>query len=246
MRARLLAIVALAALAEAATGADAAPAHFCQAAAADLKADPALAEAAYAVFGHPGFADGDLCIAPLQRLHYADADVLISGDQAPGEACDGCTIKLSATVLQRAAGRLRQVWTFPAFAESASKGGPGKITAVTLGADDGIAIETAWATQGYSGRALELYAFRRGLASLTGKTPVPLAGDNSGAVTDADKAVSIDSSWAIHGDALQVDYVVDKAGAKRRDHAEWKIGPSALTLTSGSVPAEMTAATGQK
>jgi hypothetical protein len=224
-----------------------APLRYCRSVAAKLKTDGALAAAARASFGQPEATDDETCLYPLQLLRYADVDVLVSQNGEPGEACHGCEASLSATVLKRVPGGYKRARSFDAFAKGGTFGAVASVTPIAIGGDDGIAIESGGLFQGYASSALDLYAFRqRGLVPLDAGAPLIIAGDNSGAETDASKTIEIESAWSLAGGELTVDYRVTDAHGKRDSRAVWSVGETALTLRSGAPPKELAKATGQE
>ena len=225
----------------------AAPLRYCRSVAATLKADADLAAAARAAFGQPEATDDETCLYPLQLLRYADVDALVSQIGEPGQACHGCEAELSATVLKRVPAGLRQMTVYAAFAKLGSNGAAGAITPIAIGGDDAIAIESGGTFQGYTASALDLYAFRRrGLVHLDPGATMLIAGDDSGAATDAGKAVAVDSAWSLVGDELTIDYRVADGRGKRDSRAVWSVGETTLTLKSGAPPKELAKAAGQE
>jgi hypothetical protein len=223
------------------------PLRYCRSVAAKLKADGDLAAAARASFGERQATDDEMCLYPLQLLRYADVDVLVSQTGEPGEACHGCEAILSATVLKRVPGGYQRARSFDAFAKGGSSGAVASVTPIAIGGDDGIAIESGGAFQGYASSALDLYAFRRqGLVALKAGAPLLIAGDNSGAETDASKTIAVDSAWSLAGGELTIDYRVTDARGKRDSRAVWSVGETTLTLKSGAPPKALAQAAGQE
>jgi hypothetical protein len=224
-----------------------APQRYCRSVAARLKADGDLAAAARAAFGEPQATDDEACLYPLQLLRYGDVDVLVSQNGEPGEACHGCEAELNATVLKRLPGGSKRVRSLEAFAKGGSSGAVASVTAIAIGGDDGIAIESGGMFQGYASSALDLYAFRpRGLVHLDAGAPLLIAGDNSGAETDASKTIEVESAWSLAGGELTIDYRVADARGKRDSRAVWSVGETTLTLKSGAPPKALAKATGQE
>jgi hypothetical protein len=221
--------------------------RYCRSVAAKLKADSDLAAAARAAFGQPEATDDETCLYPLQLLRYADVDVLVSQTGEPGEACHGCEADLSATVLKRVPGGYKRARSFDAFGKSGTFGAVASLAPIAIGGDDGMAIESGGIFQGYAYSALDLYAFRRqGLVHLDAGAPLVIAGDNTGAETDASKAIEVESAWSLAGAELTIDYRVADASGKRDSRAVWSVGETALTLKSGAPPKELARATGQE
>jgi hypothetical protein len=219
--------------------------QLCDQAAAQLKADSDLAEATRAAFGEPGSTHDETCLYPLQVLRYADVDVLVTENVAPETVCDTCEADLSATVLKRIPEGFKRVRTFEVFGKTGGLGVAGSISPISIGGDDAIAVESGGHTQGYTYRALDLYAFRRqGLVHLDTGAPVYIEGDNGGAETDQGKTISIDSAWSLAGSELVVDYRISDGGGERRNRAVWTVGETKLTLKSGGPPKEMARAVG--
>jgi hypothetical protein len=224
-----------------------APQRYCRSVAAKLKADGDLAAAARAAFGEPQATDDEACLYPLQLLRYADVDVLVSQTGEPGEACHGCEASLSATVLKRVPGGAKRLRAFASFAKSGTFGAVAAVTPIAIGGDDGMAIESGGLFQGYASSALDLYAFRRqGLVTLAAGAPLMIAGDNSGAATDASKTIEVESAWSLAGGELTIDYRVTDARGQRDSRAVWSVGETTLTLKSGAPPKELAKATGQE
>ena len=188
-------------------------------------------------FGEPQATDDETCLYPLQLLRYADVDVLVSQIGEPGEACHGCEATLSATVLKRVPGGAKRLRSFPSFAKGGTFGAVASVTAIAIGGDDGIAIESGGLFQGYASSALDLYAFRpRGLVHLDAGAPLIIEGDNSGAETDASKTITVESAWSLAGGELTIDYRVADARGKSDSRAVWSVGETTLTLKSGAPP----------
>ncbi len=224
-----------------------APLRYCRSVAAQLKADSDLAAAARAAVGQPEATDDEACLYPLQLLRYADVDVLVSQTGEPGDACHGCEATLSATVLKRVPGGYKRARSFDAFAKGGTFGAVASVTPIAIGGDDGIAIESGGLFQGYASSALDLYAFRQhGLVPLESGAPLIIAGDNSGAETDASKTIEVESAWSLASGELTVDYRVTDARGKRDSRAVWSVGETTLTLKSGAPPKELAKATGRE
>ena len=223
------------------------PQRYCRSVPANLKSNSDLAAAARAAFGQPQATDDETCLYPLQLLKYADVDVLISQNGEPGEGCHGCEADLSATVLKRVPGGYKKARTFASFGQGGSHGAVAAITAIAIGGDDGMAVESGGTFQGYTLSALDLYAFRKtGLVRLDPGATLLLAGDNSGVDDDASKAIVVDSAWSLAGDELMIDYRVSDARGKRDGRAVWSVGETTLTLKSGAPPKELAKAAGQE
>jgi hypothetical protein len=230
------------------TPAAAAALRFCQEAAAKLKADSDLAEAARAAFGQPVFTKEDEdCRYPLQVVRFADVDVLLTLSQAPESACHGCQAELTASVLRRIPGGFKSVKTFEAFGKAGSNGTVSSIAPIAIGGDDGLAIEAGGTFQGYSHTTLDLFAFRRqGLVHLDSGGSLYLEGDNGGAETDQGKTITIDSAWSLANGELAIDYRISDDRGLRQTRAVWTVGETQLTLKSGAIPKEMAHATGME
>ena len=223
------------------------PPRYCRSVAAKLKADSDLAAAARAAFGEPQATEDDACLYPLQLLRYADVDVLVSQTGEPGEACHGCEASLSATVLKRVPGGYKRLRAFASFAKGGTFGAVASVTPIAIGGDDGIAIESGGLFKGYASSALDLYAFRKqGLVALAAGAPMLVAGDNSGAETEASKTIEVESAWSLANGELTIDYRVADARGKRDSRAVWSVGESTLTLKSGAPPKELAKAAGQE
>lgn len=236
---------AVIALLTAAGASDQPPFRLCEAAADDLKTDSDLADATRAAFGEPGSTKDETCLYPLQLLRYADVDVLVTQNAAPGTGCQTCEVDLSATVLKRIPGGFKRVRTFEAFGKTGGRAVVSSVSPIAIGGDDALAIESPAQTQGYMLAVLDLYAFRRqGLVHLDPGGNLYLAGDNAGAESDQSKVISIDSAWSLAGSELTVDYRISDGGTERSSRAVWSVGESRLTLKFGAPPKEMARAVG--
>ncbi len=222
---------------------------FCVAAKKPVEADPRLAAAVAAAFGRATFkSTGEDCLYPLKALHYASADVLLVQAGEPGQACHGCAAPLSAYVLRRVDDGLKTVARFPRFATLGTFGAVGEISAVEIGGDDGMAIESGGMFQGYGFSGVDFYAFHAGqLVRLNATPPIALGGDNSGAVVDPDKAVEVTAKWFIDPadeTVVVVDYRIKARGAAREERVEWRLKGTSLVLAHGRVPPEVSPASG--
>jgi hypothetical protein len=220
----------------------------CAAAKKQVEADPQLGVAVATAFGKTTFSGtGEDCVYPLKSLHYATADVLIAQPGEPGQACHGCEALLSAYVFRRLDGGLKLVRVYRKFAELGTFGAVGDISAVELGGDDGMAIESGGTFQGYSSTAVDFYAFRAGqLISLT-NTPIIVAADNGGAQVDPTKTIEVTGKWSVDPTdktALVVDYKIKANGAERAERVVWRLQGKSLVLSSGHVPPEVSEASG--
>ena len=224
---------------------------FCAAAAKPVQSDSRLSDAVRAVFGPVSFGSkAEECIYPLKVLRYASADVLLTQGNVPGDACHGCSAYLSAYVLRRAGGDLKPVARFVDFAEVGTFGAAGDVSPVTIGGDDGLAIEGGGAFQGYSFTNLDLYVFRSGhVVHLEASPPIAISADDSGARTDGEQPTSVVGSWSVPSAPgniveVEVDYKIRAQGRSRVEHLAWTIVGSRLILTRGRLPTEVTKAGG--
>ena len=137
---------------------------FCAAAQKHVQGDAKLSAAVEQVFGHPHYGvtseQDAACIYPLQVLRSASADVLLTTGNEPGQACYGCSASLSAYFLARRGGGLQLVNKAIDLITSGRSGDPGDISAITIGGDDGMAIESGGMFQGHTSTAVRFYAFR--------------------------------------------------------------------------------------
>lgn len=221
---------------------------FCAAAKENVSADSKLTEAVKAIFGSPEFSSqNEDCIYPLKVLRYADADVLLTIGNAPGEACHGCAASLSAYVMRRKASGLQLVKSFIHFGEAGTFGYPGEISPIEIVGDDGFVIESGGTFQGYTSSWLDCYVFRQG--HIVHLVPsIALSADNSGAMTDSTKVVSVDGAWTISHpskDNLSIEYKVVIKGRTSISRAAWEIRGEKLLLKSGLIPPELEKAAGR-
>jgi hypothetical protein len=238
----------LVALLLAAPSAAAQSAAFCAAAKKAVEADPGLAAAVAAAFGKATYkAAGEDCVYPLKVLRYATADVLIVQAGEPGQACHGCGAPLSAYVLRRVDNALKPVHDFRKFATPGTSGTVGEISAVQIGGDDGMAIESGGMFQGYAFTAVDFYAFHAGRLLGLNTTPIFIAADNSGAEMDSSKAIEVTAKWFFDPadkTALVVDYKIEAHGAARVERVTWRLKGTSLVLSHGRVPPEVSQAAG--
>jgi len=223
-------------------------AALCAAAKKPVAADPRLAAAVAAAFGRaPSNAAGEDCLYPLKVLQYAAADVLVLQAGEPGKRCHGCAAPLSAYVLRRVDGGLKLVRRYRKFAELGTFGAVGDISAVEIDGDDGMAIESGGMFQGYGFSVVDFYAFHAGQLVSLNSTPIIVAADNSGAMTDPNKAIEETAKWffdpADKG-ALVVDYKIKAGGATRVERVVWRLQGGSLVLFRGRIPKEVSEASG--
>jgi len=149
--------------------ADDQPARLCPDAADTMAEDPLLRRAAKAAY--PGLPDDPAgavgasrgpCVFPYQAVPFARAVVLIVLGQTPGEACHGCSAKMSAVLLKRDRNRLTVVARQQDFGESGTWGDPGTISPVRWGSDDGFLVEGAGTFQGETTSVLQAFVVRDG------------------------------------------------------------------------------------
>ncbi len=219
---------------------------FCAAAKKPVDADPRLAAEVAAVFGKATFkATGEDCLYPLQVLRYASADVLVFQAGEPGGRCHGCGAPLSAYVVRRVNGGFKTVRRYRQFATLGTFGAVGDISAIEIGGDDGMAIESGGMFQGYAFTAVDFYAFHAGQLVSLNTTPIFIAADNSGAMADPSKAIEVTATWFFNSadkTALVVDYKVRAHDAARVERAVWRLQGRSLVLSRGRVPPEVSAA----
>ena len=219
---------------------------FCAAAKKPVDADPRLAAEVAAVFGKATFkATGEDCLYPLQVLRYASADVLVFQAGEPGGRCHGYGAQLSAYVVRRVNGGFKTVRRYRQFATLGTFGAVGDISAIEIGGDDGMAIESGGMFQGYAFTAVDFYAFHAGQLVSLNTTPIFIAADNSGAMADPSKAIEVTATWFFDSadkTALVVDYKVRAHDAARVERAVWRLQGRSLVLSRGRVPPEVSAA----
>jgi len=223
-------------------------AGLCAAAKKPVEAEPPLAAAVAAAFGDALFkATADDCVYPLKVLHYATADVLIVQAGEPGHACHGCGAPLSAYVLRRVDGDSRLVRVYRKFATPGTFGVVEEISAIEIGGDDGMAIESGGMFQGYSSAGVDFFAFHAGQLVSLNKTSITTAADNEGAVGDASKAIEVTAKWSIDPadkTAVIVDYKIKADGATRVERVVWRLQGMSLVVSHGRVPPEISSASG--
>jgi hypothetical protein len=223
-------------------------AGLCAAAKKPVAAEPPLAAAVAAAFGEAPFkATADDCVYPLKVLHYATADVLIVQAGEPSHACHGCGAPLSAYVLRRADGGSRLVRVYRKFASPGTFGAVEEISAIEIGDDDGMAIESGGMFQGYSSAGVDFFAFHSGQLVSLNKTSITTAADNEGAVGDTGKTIEVTAKWSIDpadNTAIIVDYKIKADGATRVDRVVWRLQGMSLVVSHGRVPPEISPASG--
>ncbi len=203
------------------------PSALCAAAKKPVEAEPPLAAAVAATFGKATFrGTADDCVYPLKLLRYATADVLIVQAGEPGDACHGCGPPLSAIVLRRVDGGLKPVRAFHKFATPGTFGAVEEISAIEIGDDDGMAIESGGMFQGYSSAGVDFFAFHAGQLVSLNKTSITTAADNGGAVVDPSKTIEVSAKWSFDPTdktALDVDYEIKAHGTTRVERVVWRL-----------------------
>lgn len=200
---------------------------FCAAARQHVTADYRLSEAVRQVFGEPYYGVSSeqdaACIYPLQVLLYGSADVLLTIGNEPGQACHGCSASLSAYFLARMGGGLKLVNKTIDFGQAGTFGSPGDISAVRIGRDDGIAIESGGTFQGHTFTMLDFYAFHAGRVVHVEAMPrVGLSASDGGAIADGSPVTNVSGSWTISpgaNDTLRVEYQVSVGRRRSRASA---------------------------
>jgi hypothetical protein len=185
----------------------------CQGSSTVLAADPLLRSAVKAAYPKSPERRGkkptsEPCIYPYQAILYESAVVLLTLGQIPGEACHGCSAKISAVFLRRNAAALTPVGRHDEFVEVGTFGSPSAITPIRFGADDGVVIEGGGTFQGVTFSLLEAYVFRDGQAkSLGPENGIPLVFTDCGAKADDGPCTNIGAQWrADPGGRLLVTY----------------------------------------
>ena len=223
-------------------------AGLCAAAQKPVAAEPRLAEAVSDVFGKSAFkATGEDCAYPLKVLHYATADVLIVQAGEPGQACHGCGAPLSAYVLRRVDGGSRFVRVYRKFATLGTFGAVEEISAIEIGGDDGMAIESGGMFQGYGSAGVDFFAFHAGQLVSLNKTSITTAADNEGAVGDTGKTIEVTAKWSIDPTdktVIIVDYKIKADGATRVERVVWRLQGMSLVVSHGRIPPEISPASG--
>ncbi len=246
-RANIRSLSLLGALILAPSCAAAGSAALCAAAKQPVQSKPLLAAAVAAAFEKASFNSnaGD-CLYPLEVLPYPSAEVLVVQAGEPGEACHGCPAPLSAYVLRKVESGPRLVRVYRTFDKLGTFGGVGNISAIEIGGDDGMAIESGGTFQGYTFTAISFFAFHAGkLISLS--EPIMIGADNGGAVGDSDKAIGVAAKWFFDptdNTTLVVDYKVEAHGAVRAERAVWRLQGTSLVLSHGRIPREVSEASG--
>lgn len=220
---------------------------FCAAAQQHVAGDPKLSAAVEQVFGHPFYGVASqqdaACIYPLQVLRYASADVLLTAGNEPGQACHGCSASVSAYFLARRGGGLQLVNRAIDFAQEGTSGDPGDFSAVSIGGDDGMAVENGGTFGGHTTTALHFYAFRRGrVVPIEAEPPIYLSASNGGSITDSTPVTDVAGSWSIvpgPPSTLRVDYRVSYGRRKSTGSATWSLIGERWRLSSGQIPPEL-------
>ena len=247
MRPTFLALLALVGLASIAPVRAQAIKGFCAAAQQHVAGDVKLSAAVEQVFGHPFYGVASqqdaACIYPLQVLRYASADVLLTIGNEPGQACHGCSASVSAYFLARRGGGLQLVNKAVDFAQEGTSGDPGDFSAVSIGGDDGMAVENGGTFGGHTTTALHFYAFRRGRGGPRGADrPIYLSASNGGSITDSTPVTDVTASWAIvlgPPSTLRVDYRVSYGRRKSIGSATRSLVGERWRLSAGQIPPEL-------
>ncbi len=150
-------------------------------------------------------------------------------------------------MVRRVNGGFKTVRRYRQFAALGTFGAVGDISAIEIGGDDGMAIESGGMFQGYAFTAVDFYAFHAGKLVSLNSDPITIAADNSGAETDPSKAIEATGKWSFDPadkTALVVDYKIKAHGASRIERAVWRLKGTSLVLSRGRVPPEVSAASG--
>ena len=142
-------------------------------------------------------------------------------------------------------GALKTVRSFRNFATLGTFGAAGDVSAVEIGGDDGVAIESGGTFQGYSSTGLDFYAFHAGhLVSISGG-PATLSVDNSGA--EPSKAIEVTGKWFFDPVTRRLSLSTTRSRLAARSDTErviWRLQGTSLVLSRGRVPPELSEAGG--
>jgi hypothetical protein len=150
-------------------------------------------------------------------------------------------------VLGRVDNGFKTVRRYRSFATLGTFGAVGDISAIEVDGDNGIAIESGGMFQGYGFTAVDFYAFHAGQLVRLNDTPIIIAADNSGAMTDPSQAIEVTAKWFFDPTdktALVVDYKIQARGASRVERAVWRLQGTSLVLSRGRIPPEVSEASG--
>ncbi len=222
---------------------------FCSSAKEHVQNDRLLSEEIPIIFHNPYYSENDdKCIYPIKVLRYADADVVITIGNSPGATCHACEASMSAYVLVRSPSGGRVVARFLDFGTSGAFGDPGQIYSLQILGHDALSIEHGYMAQGYSSNNLDFYVFDAGRLHHL-EPSLPLSADNSGAMDDSTKAVSVSGAWIIEPtrpDRIIIRYKVSVGGKTKNIEASWAVKGDKMTLEEGSVPPELARASGNE
>ena len=148
-------------------------------------------------------------------------------------------------LLARAGGGLKLVNKAIDFGQAGTFGSPGDISAIRIGRDDGMAIESGGTFQGHTLMLLDFYAFHAGRVVHVEASPrMVLSASDGGAVGDSGPNTDVSGSWTIAPGAsntLRVEYRVSVGRRRSRASATWRLIGERWVLSAGALPAALEA-----
>lgn len=173
------------------------------------------------------------CLFPYKLLHYDKLAVLITLAGEPGEACHGCSAKVSAVFLQRDGGALKITGRHDGFTEAGTFGDLMAIDSFRLGSQDGLLVEAGGTFQGYSSSALIPFLIRSGRMEPLGPENGISSGDSNCGVRDG-SCRSVSGFWHAEGRRFVIRYLGRRAnGTSVKGAVAYELRKGSLVLVSG-------------
>ncbi|MGO4572972.1 hypothetical protein [Microvirga sp. 2TAF3] len=184
-------------------------------------------------------AEPEQCIYPYQAIPYADAVVLLTLGQTPGDACHGCPAKVSADFLKRDKERLIPITRQNDFAKSGTWGDLTSVTSVRWGTEDGIVIEGGGTFQGESSSTIQAFTFREERAlAISPEGGILLSQSNCDGAETGAPCTDITGTWKVdQAGRLRITYRGKRDGRTRvNTKVVYERQGDILALTSGKLP----------
>jgi hypothetical protein len=173
------------------------------------------------------------CLFPYKLLSYDKFWVLITLAGEPGEACHGCSAKVSAVFLRRDGNKLKPSSRHNVFEEIGTLGDLTSLNSFRLGTEVGLAIEGGGTFQGYSTGVLSPFLIRNGRIKAIGPKNGISSWDSDCGVR-GEPCREVDSQWHSDGQRLIIRYTgARKDGTKIDGNVVYALRKGSLVRISG-------------
>lgn len=222
------------------------PSRVCEDARDVIETDRKLLQAMRSAFGRVAYestrnANPENCLYPVKFLQFRRFDILVTSANEPGELCNLCTAKVSAHFLRNRPGTPKVQARHINFARIGPTGDPGVVTAIALGASEGMVFETTTEYAGITYKELRVFVFdekAKKVHELKSDSRIPTSYDNADNVEDKTKLVEAVGSWKLDPrrprDVI-VDYKVTFEGKTTETQVYWTRNGGKLERT-GDIP----------